>query len=154
MFDVRQRMGEIGEQFVHEHHGEASVRSEDWYDRRKDSTISGLTAEIKTMTMLQKGEEYWLELDQFDKVTNVDLLFIVDIPLRETDGSAIYLVPNNKNLNVERRHRLGKIENFIVIKKSSLYRLTIVRNDDRLIELVNHADSLSDFRRKLKNGSH
>ena len=86
MFDVRQRMGEIGEQFVHEHHGEASVRSEDWYDRRKDSTISGLTSEIKTMTMIQKGEEYWLELNQFDKVTNVDLLFIVDIPLHEKEG--------------------------------------------------------------------
>ena len=152
MFDVRQRMGEIGEQFVHEHHGEASVRSEDWYDRRKDSTISGLTSEIKTMTMIQKGEEYWLELNQFDKVTNVDLLFIVDIPLHENEGCAIYLVPNNKNLSVDRRYREGKVENFIIIKRASMYKLTNIQNDDRVTELVKHADSLSSFRRKLKNG--
>lgn len=149
--NCRERIGEIGEQFVQEFHGPLMIMSEDKYDSKKDAVYAAsLLAEIKTMTCILKGDEYWLEYNQYNKVTSVDLLFIVDIPLYEKDGATIYLCPNNKELKLENRVKERNVTKMVVIPKNKLYKLTIIKNDDRVKEMVHLSDLLSSFRRKLK----
>ena len=149
----QQIIGDIGEALVQEFHGKDFVLSENRYDSNKDGTFRGMTAEIKTMTRVIKDNEYWLETDQYRKVTTVDLLFIVDIPLHAEQGAKIYLCPNNKRLQTEYRLKFGKSEQMVIIPADSLYELTVIKNDDRVIEMVKLSDNMSKFRRDLKSRS-
>ena len=147
---AREEIGAIGEAFVKEFHGDNFVLSEDRFDSKKDGTFNELISEIKTMMKVVKGDEYWLEVNQYNKVTNVELLFVVDIPLYYEDGCSIYLCPNNSNLKIEKRFRKGQKLPMVIIPAKKLYPLTKIINDDRIKRLVELSDSLSEFRRKLK----
>ena len=150
MSTVKNVIGDIGEAFVQEFHGQKFILSEDKFDRVKDGVLGSMTAEIKTMTKIRKGNEYWLELDQYDKVASVDLLFIVDIPLHASEGCKIYLCPNNMNLQIGNRVKNGKVCKMIIIPEEKLYLLTTIKNDDRVDQLVEMSDSLSPFRQSMK----
>jgi hypothetical protein len=150
-YSFKEEIGRIGETLVKEFHGDSFILSEDRYDSKKDGTFNGMTSEIKTMTRVIKGNEYWLEANQYTKVTNVDLLFIVDIPLFEEEGCTIYLCPNNSKLKIEKRFRTGQNLPMVIIPAKKLYQLTNIKNDDRIKRLVELSDSLSPFRRDLKS---
>ena len=143
-------MGDIGESLVKDFHGSEFILSEDKFDRVKDGVYGSLTAEIKTMTMIEKKSEYWLEVNQYDKVSSVDLLFIVDIPLWAETGSQIYLCPNNSQLRIENRVKNGSVCKMIIIPKEKLYPLTLIKNDIRVNQLVELSDSQSSYRRSKK----
>jgi hypothetical protein len=147
---IKNVIGDIGETLVQEFHGPNFILSDDRFDAEKDGTFGSLTAEIKTMTKIRKGNEYWLELNQYDKVTSVDLLFIVDIPLFAKDGCKIYLCPNNANLQVGNRMKNNNISKMIIIPENKLYLLTTIPNDDRIEQLVEFSDDLSPFRKAIK----
>ena len=143
-------MGDIGESFVKEFHGPQFKLSEDRFDRVKDGVLGSLTAEVKTMTMIEKKSEYWLEVNQYDKVSSVDLLFIVDIPMWTETGCQIYLCPNNSQLRIENRVKKGNVCKMIIIPREKLYPLTLIKNDSRVDQLVEMSDSQSSYRRSKK----
>jgi hypothetical protein len=150
MTTTKNAIGDIGECFVQEFHGPNFILSEDKFDRVKDGVLGSMTAEIKTLTRMRNKPEYWLELNQYDKVSSVDLFFIVDIPIYANEGSKIYLCPNNKNLQIENRVKNGNVCKMVIIPEEKLYLLTTIKNDDRVDQLVEMSDSLSPFRRSIK----
>lgn len=152
--NIKNAIGDIGETLVQEFHGSKFILSEDKFDRVKDAVFGSMIAEIKTMTKIRKGNEYWLELNQYDKVSSVDLLFIVDIPLFAREGCKIYLCPNNMNLQLGNRVKNGKVSKMVIIPEKDLYLLTTITNDDRVNQLVEMSDSLSPFRQTMKEQSY
>ena len=150
--DARETIGIIGEHFVREFYNHNFILSDDKFDNVKDGTLGHLTGEVKCMTKIFNYGEYWLETNQFRKVTSVDLLFIVDIPLWSKDGCDIYLCTNNSQLRIESRVRDGRSLPTVIIPEKKLLKLTTLKNDDRIQTIIDMSDSLSPWRRKKKEG--
>lgn len=150
--NARENIGIIGEHFVREFYNHNFILSDDKFDNIKDGTLGHLTGEVKCMTKIYNYSEYWLETNQFRKVTSVDLLFIVDIPLWSKDGCGIYLCTNNSQLKIESRFRDGQSAPTVIIPEKKLLKLTTLKNDDRIQTIIDMSDSLSSWRRKKKEG--
>jgi hypothetical protein len=150
--NARETVGTIGEHFVREFYNHNFILSDDKFDNVKDGTLGHLTGEVKSMTKIFQYGEYWLETNQFRKVTDVDLLFIVDVPLWAKHGCDIYLCTNNSQLKIESRVREGKRQPTVIIPEKKLLKLTTIKNDDRIQTMINMSDSLSAWRRKKKAG--
>lgn len=148
---IKNEMGDIGESYVVRFFGPKFVLSEDKYDSEKDGLYDNrLKVEIKTLTIMFKGEEFLLPANQLIKVTSVELLIINQIPLYAKDGVQGYLVPNNKLLRLEWRFIDGKKDQFVIIKKADLLPLYKIEYEPSVERLVELADSLSEFRRNKK----
>lgn len=143
-------IGDLGEQLVKDYFKGQLTLSENKYDSVKDGIIDNLIVEIKTLQLMRKFDEYFLAPDQFNKVTNVDVLIVVDIPLYEYEGIKIQLVTNNKCLNIMKRFIKNEVNLVIVIPKKQLLVLHTEFLDSRISQIVKASDELSPFRQKLK----
>ncbi len=138
MTTTKNAIGDIGECFVQEFHGPNFILSEDKFDRVKDGVLGSMTAEIKTLTRMRNKPEYWLELNQYDKVSSVDLFFIVDIPIYANEGSKIYLCPNNKNLQIENRVKNGNVCKMVIIPEEKLAENPSLSFPGKLLQCLFH----------------
>ena len=143
MPDVRQSAGEIGESIVLEFFKDA-VRTRDWYDDKKDSTINGMTYEVKTIRLNYSSQAFWIDSKQWPKCDGVDLLFFVRVPEKEDDGIVLYLSINHKAKKSMAYPTDGRI--------CRKYPLTeciplCTINDSRVQELLEHSKALSKHKR-------
>jgi hypothetical protein len=58
-------IGSIGEDIVDEWF-EYTKKTEDWYDSKKDGTIAYLTYEVKTLTLNEKYQGFWIEQNSME----------------------------------------------------------------------------------------
>lgn len=147
--EIKRLIGSIGEELVNNHFSVISKMNEDWYDDKSDSTVLGRSVEIKTSTILDLYQEYWIDASQLDKVRNVDMLIIVDIPIYKL-YSTIYMCPNNSKLRTVTRQRFGNDVDVIAIPEKKLLPIGIAQNE-RVDLLIDLADIIADYRRKLRN---
>lgn len=141
--DVRQSAGKIGENIVFEFFRDA-VRSPDWYDRKKDGTIHGMTYEVKTMRLNYSSQSFWVDKKQWPKCDGVDLLFFVRVPEKEDDGIVLYLSINHKN-----KKSLAYPSDGRICRKYPLTEcipLCTIR-DSRVQELLEHSKAISKHKR-------
>lgn len=76
---VKERIGEIGEQFVASKFPYAE-RSTNKYDSEKDGNIGPHKYEVKTSTFVAKTQSIWMPENQWLKLDNVDYRFFITIP--------------------------------------------------------------------------
>jgi len=53
-------------------------------------------------------------------------------------------------IQIENRVKNGNVCKMVIIPEEKLYLLTTIKNDDRVDQLVEMSDSLSPFRRSIK----
>lgn len=93
--DFKKLMGDIGEEAVKSFTG--GSLSENKYDPKKDGLINGhITFEVKTQRLIHKKKAFWIEPSQWNKLDNVDLLYFVKVPEKESELASAYLYYNKK----------------------------------------------------------
>lgn len=89
-------IGNIGEEVVSELLT-GSVRTDNWYDSKKDGSYNGLTYEVKTFRLNYKTQSFWVDDSQWNKADNVDMLFFVRVPEHIDEELRVYLCIDHKN---------------------------------------------------------
>lgn len=145
MNDVKRSAGEIGEQIVSDFFRDA-VRTNDWYDDKKDGTINGMTYEVKTIRLNHSTQSFWIDKKQWPKCDGVDLLFFVKIPEKEEDCIVLHLAINHKN-----KKSLAYPSDGRICRKYPLTEcipLCII-NDSRVQELLEYSKAIAKHKRFL-----
>tara|TARA_B100000242_G_C42717654_1_gene335282 strand:+ start:57 stop:506 length:450 start_codon:yes stop_codon:yes gene_type:complete len=105
-------IGECGEQIVKEN-VKNSIRTSNWYDSEKDGIIDHIGKfryEVKTQTINNRDNGFWLKKDQWNKVDGVDIFYIVRIPdVHESEGLILYQVLNHLTNYRVIRHKQQEI---------------------------------------------
>jgi hypothetical protein len=97
--DARIFIGSSGENIV-KNHFISAVKTENWYDSKKDGKIGELSYEVKTIRLNMKSNTFWIEESQWKKCDCVDLLFFCKLPEDVEDGVRLYLmIDHRKNFN-------------------------------------------------------
>lgn len=142
--DIRYEMGNMGEQIVTELFPLAK-RSEDWYDRQKDGTIGSVTYEVKTQTLIQKDQSFWIESNQWNKLDNADVVFFVQVPWEKTDPINVYIATHHTK-NYDIIYHKGEKKRAYMLTKCLLVG-TI--NDSRTQKLWEYSLQISPYKRKV-----
>lgn len=99
IIDYRKLIGDIGEKAVSRFTN--GMLSDDLYDSEKDGLINNhITFEVKTMRLINKKQAFWIEPSQFNKLDNVDLLYFVKIPEKDTEDAVVYLYYDTSVYNI------------------------------------------------------
>jgi len=56
-------------------------KSDDWWDSEKDGIVNGKKYEVKTQVPFYSENAFSIPLSQFEKLSNVDITYFVEIPL-------------------------------------------------------------------------
>lgn len=144
MIDSRVLIGEIGEQLVNEYYDRA-VRSNDWFDSKKDGMIDNLTYEVKCLRKNFKTNGFWIPQNQFKKLDSVDLLYFIKVPEQESDGLGLYLCTNHLT-NFESFSWKGKSMRNYPFTKCML--LDII-HDERVKKVLEHSMTISTYKRNV-----
>lgn len=135
-------IGEIGEQLVNEFYNRA-VRTDNWFDDRKDGMISHLTYEVKTFRLNFKTQGFWVDESQFKKLDGVDLLFFVKVPERIEDGLSLFLATNHHTQFESFTHRDKRMRSYPLAHCWELGRV----EDERVNIVYENSISISKFKR-------
>lgn len=93
--NVRVTAGNIGEEIVLDLFSDA-VRTDDWFDDKKDGVIGELTYEVKTIRLNHFSRSFWIDEKQWKKCDEVDLLFFVQMPESEESDVPVYLAIDHR----------------------------------------------------------
>ena len=115
--------------------------SEDEYDPVKDMNIDSFTAEVKTLTLIQYCNAFFLERKQQKKCFEVDRLFFVEIPMYTDWPIYIYESMQPRKENSENGYINSTAGRFF--KLTNMHIVDII--DDRYwIDLIK-SKSISDY---------
>ena len=135
-------IGSIGEDIVDEWF-EYTKKTEDWYDCKKDGTIAHLTYEVKTLTLNEKYQGFWIEQNQWKKLDVVDLLFFVKVPRYDaSEGLRLYQMSNHRENYRLVNHKNRQVRNYLFTKCLPYGIIT----DDRVQKVLEASESLRTYR--------
>jgi len=142
MADSAFTIGDIGEQLINEFYNRA-VRTDDWYDNKKDGKINNLTYEVKTFRLNFKTQGFWVDQSQFKKLDGVDLLFFVKVPEKIEDGLVLYLATNHHTRYESFSHKGKNMRSYPLT-----FCLELGRIDDNRVKIVyDNSISISQYKR-------
>ena len=135
-------IGSVGEDIVDEWF-EYTKKTEDWYDSKKDGTIAYLTYEVKTLTLNEKYQGFWIEQNQWKKLDGVDLLFFVKVPRYDvSEGLRLYQMSNHRENYQLINHKGRQVRNYLFTKCLPYGIIT----DDRVQKVLEASESLRTYR--------
>jgi len=135
-------IGSIGEDIVDEWF-EYTKKTEDWYDSKKDGTIAYLTYEVKTLTLNEKYQGFWIEQNQWKKLDGVDLLFFVKVPRYDvSEGLRLYQMSNHRENYQLINHKGRQVRNYLFTKCLPYGIIT----DNRVQKVLEASESLRTYR--------
>lgn len=135
-------IGSIGEDIVDEWF-QYTKKTEDWYDCKKDGTIAHLTYEVKTLTLNEKYQGFWIEQNQWKKLDGVDLLFFVKVPRYDvSEGLRLYQMSNHRENYRTINHKGRQVRNYL-FTKCLPYGII---SDDRVQKVLEASESLRTYK--------
>ena len=138
----RRAAGAIGENLVADFFPFAH-KTDDWYDRVKDGFIGNLRYEVKTLRLNKKYQGFWIAENQFQKLDNVDVLIIVNIPETADEQAILYLFNNHKNENsyYQFKYNAKSMRNYKLINCIAL----CIINKETSKELYEHSKKMRTY---------
>lgn len=139
---ARTLIGSIGEDIVDEFF-QYTKKTKDWYDGKKDGTIAHLIYEVKTLTLNEKYQGFWIEQNQWKKLDEADLFFIVKVPrLNVSEGLRLYqLVNHHENFHIL-NYKNRQVRNYLFTK---CMPYGIIK-DDRVKKVLEASESLRTYK--------
>jgi hypothetical protein len=117
------------------------IMSDDEYDPVKDMNIDSFTAEVKTLTLIQNYNAFFLERKQQKKCFEVDRLFFVEMPMYTNWPIYIYESMQPRKENSEKGYINSTAGRFF--KLTNLHIVDIIDSRD-WINLL-RSKSISDY---------
>lgn len=142
-YQIIKDMGELGEKIVEEYISNA-VRTDNWFDSTKDGTIDGERYEVKTFRLNKVHQGFLVDPSQYRKIDNVQHLFFVRIPEKNSDGIQVYRCENHI-----KAHRPMHINSGLSLRcyPITACKLLFTINDERCNILLNDSIAVSMHRR-------
>mgnify|MGYP003347688834 CR=1 FL=1 len=133
--------GNIGEQIITEMFSDA-IRSDNWYDSKKDGVLNDQTYEVKTFRLNYKTKGFWVEKSQWNKLDGVDIVFFLRIPESIDEDLRVYRCENHKECWEYAENNKG-----MILRSYPLTNCTLIGS-------INDDCSYTIFNNSVKNSIH